>query len=226
MAFSTCKLVSLHLFKQMMNYLRSQSWGRMNLSSQTRKFSDTASQFHSKRCSFRAIVPDSKIVAHLDDLHLGYCSRRKVRVAIAKKYTMHDRIQSKNSPEKARIDRLDRLKPFPFKRAGQLMLAARNVNDIKEFSGDPPEVAVIGRSNVGKSTLLNELLGFDSSFVQKSAVSSKPGETRNLHFYSLGVRKVAHSATQRNDAFLVKGDLSPSHIVPICLYLSRSRYQS
>lgn len=51
--------------------------------------------------------------------------------------------------------------------------------------GECPEVAIIGRSNAGKSTLLNSLLGYDASYTKKAAVSAKPGETQALHFYVL-----------------------------------------
>lgn len=53
---------------------------------------------------------------------------------------------------------------------------------LKADSGEfLPEVAVIGRSNVGKSTLLNHL------FQRKGLVktSSKPGKTRAVNFFSL-----------------------------------------
>eukprot|EP01034_Spumella_vulgaris_P034141 gene34141-42097_t len=52
--------------------------------------------------------------------------------------------------------------------------------------GNPPEVAVIGRSNVGKSTLVNALIGFDASFIQRAPCSDKPGETKQLSFYQIG----------------------------------------
>lgn len=45
-----------------------------------------------------------------------------------------------------------------------------------------PEVAFIGRSNVGKSSLLNALLGRKSL----ARVSGTPGATRGAHFYNLG----------------------------------------
>lgn len=51
---------------------------------------------------------------------------------------------------------------------------------------EPPwvEMAVVGRSNVGKSSLLNALLGSrDNKFVP---VSRHPGSTRHLDFYGVG----------------------------------------
>ena len=47
-------------------------------------------------------------------------------------------------------------------------------------TGDAPEVAFLGRSNVGKSSLLNTLVG------EKAAkVSSTPGRTRAINFFAL-----------------------------------------
>jgi len=45
----------------------------------------------------------------------------------------------------------------------------------------PPEVALLGRSNVGKSSLLNRLAGRR----QLARTSATPGRTRELHFYRL-----------------------------------------
>ena len=44
-----------------------------------------------------------------------------------------------------------------------------------------PEIAVVGRSNVGKSTLLNSLCGRGMA-----QVSARPGSTRTLNFFAIG----------------------------------------
>jgi GTP-binding protein len=53
----------------------------------------------------------------------------------------------------------------------------------------PPEVAFLGRSNVGKSSLINSLLG------EKIArTSSTPGRTRTINFY--GIRRAGKSSAE------------------------------
>src|SRR5580692_7475805 len=47
-------------------------------------------------------------------------------------------------------------------------------------TADAPEVAFLGRSNVGKSTLINKLLGS-----KEAKVSSTPGRTRAINFFAL-----------------------------------------
>jgi GTP-binding protein len=46
-----------------------------------------------------------------------------------------------------------------------------------------PEIAIAGRSNVGKSTLINMLLNRTSHRIAK--VGSKPGKTRSLNFFRI-----------------------------------------
>jgi GTP-binding protein len=55
--------------------------------------------------------------------------------------------------------------------------------------GDPlptrlPQVALVGRSNVGKSSLINALLGRK----RLARVSKTPGRTREIHFYEVDER--------------------------------------
>ena len=67
-----------------------------------------------------------------------------------------------------------------------------------------PEVSFVGRSNVGKSSLLNRLLGRK----QLARVSSVPGKTANIYFFDVdgvkfvdlpgyGYAKVSHTEKQR-----------------------------
>lgn len=52
-----------------------------------------------------------------------------------------------------------------------------------EFPRDHlPEIAVLGRSNVGKSSFINALLGHRSL----ARTSARPGKTRRIHFYRVG----------------------------------------
>ena len=62
--------------------------------------------------------------------------------------------------------------------------AARNVTEIPRPRA--PEIAVAGRSNVGKSTLINRLTGRK----RLARTSATPGCTRGLIFYSIGERMV------------------------------------
>ena len=48
-------------------------------------------------------------------------------------------------------------------------------------AGERPEFAFVGRSNVGKSSLINLLTGRSGM----AHISSKPGKTRRLHFYRI-----------------------------------------
>ena len=59
---------------------------------------------------------------------------------------------------------------------------AMTVGSFKQFPRDPrPEIALSGRSNVGKSSLINTLLGRKSL----ARVSSAPGKTITINYYDI-----------------------------------------
>lgn len=149
----------------------------------------------SKRAQFRQLPIDSSILHHLDELNLGYCAKRKHRISLAiKRRTMAGTGGAFRTNTSA-IGVVSRSKqfmpPYPFnygaRRASKIQ-DAQVYDEVPAFGGNPPEVAIIGRSNVGKSTLINALLGYNSH-IESSKVSSKPGETKQLKFYSMGLRR-------------------------------------
>lgn len=64
----------------------------------------------------------------------------------------------------------------------KFLLSATDVAHFPAASrtGGAPEVAFLGRSNVGKSSLINSLLGS-----REAKVSSTPGRTRAINFFAL-----------------------------------------
>jgi GTP-binding protein EngB required for normal cell division len=168
----------------------------------------------SKAKAFRSINPDSGVLKHLDSLKLGFVAKRKARVALAKRKEheaanpvgyqggkakdereYQSEKESRTAREKRQIKAAGKVvdampltlykRPYPFNSPGRAMIRLTQAADIRtEFS--TAEIAVIGRSNVGKSTLINNLLGHDASYVQRSEVSDKPGHTQHLHLYALG----------------------------------------
>ena len=67
-------------------------------------------------------------------------------------------------------------------------------------TGGAPEVAFLGRSNVGKSSLINALVG-----EAQARVSSTPGRTRSINFF--GMHEVLGSGQLRPKPALILADL-------------------
>jgi len=66
---------------------------------------------------------------------------------------------------------------------GQVEFAGTMVEPHVAFPGDLPQVAFAGRSNVGKSSLINVLLGRTKKKI--AHVSATPGKTQGLNFYKV-----------------------------------------
>ena len=62
-----------------------------------------------------------------------------------------------------------------------------------------PEVAFIGRSNVGKSSLINSVCRRNGL----ARVSSSPGKTQTLNFYRLDAKRTTGKAEDRTQFYLV-----------------------
>ncbi len=98
------------------------------------------------------------------------------------------------------------------------------------FSSDLPEICFSGRSNVGKSSLINKILNRKSI----ARVSSTPGKTVTINFYKLdefrlvdlpgyGYAKVADSERERW-AELMEGYFRTNRNIKLCLQLIDMRH--
>jgi GTP-binding protein len=139
----------------------------------------------SKRKTFLQQPLDQRTLDHLDRLGLGYVSHKQIRKAVAIKYRQIGMGKGPGLGYKYLDESAEH--PFPFDRGAKQVRMIDVANSIAELPdyGAAPEVALIGRSNVGKSTLLNALMGFKSHQIE-AKVSDKPGETKSLHFYAMG----------------------------------------
>ncbi len=73
------------------------------------------------------------------------------------------------------------------------------VNPSQYVKDEKKEIAFIGRSNVGKSSLINSLCG-----QRKLAyVSREPGKTRTINYYAIQSRRAVNEMEERQDWYLV-----------------------
>src|SRR5690606_13612479 len=84
------------------------------------------------------------------------------------------------TPTEAQLSHADRF--FQAKRT-EFKFGVSNFRDVPY--GDAPEVVILGRSNVGKSTLLNKAL-----CTSLAHSSQRPGRTRTLNGYSVNGGRV------------------------------------
>ena len=75
----------------------------------------------------------------------------------------------------------------PFGTKPRFVASADRISSLPPADPALPEIAFIGRSNVGKSSLLNALTGVASL----AKVSDKPGKTQALNFFELGRKENA-----------------------------------
>ena len=74
----------------------------------------------------------------------------------------------------------------------------KSVFDLKQLpEPDMPEIAFAGRSNVGKSSLINRLIK-RKNLVKTSA---KPGKTQSLNFFLLDSSRFYNSFKETHDPF-------------------------
>ncbi|GKY94145.1 hypothetical protein MPSEU_000380600 [Mayamaea pseudoterrestris] len=177
----------------------------------------------SVRQQFRNIPVDPKILRHIQSIGVGVPSRRRPlrrrTLDKGRPQQQHQRVGSSSIDATVSEPNPSLLRaPPPFGAESQPVSIIANmssVEDIQSVSSSKrsdgravvPEIALAGRSNVGKSTLLNNLL-YKSREEQeqahsrrrssvetnklpkghKATVSSKPGETRAITIYQLASR--------------------------------------
>jgi ribosome biogenesis GTPase A len=131
----------------------------------------------SKRKRFKQIPLNYAVLNHLDTLELGFVPKsRSRRMNQAKSVNIENSVKVKG-PTAATP---------PFDKVGQLFKSATTWEELPRNRAKAYEIAICGRSNVGKSTLLNTLLNLRKRPQLRAPVSDKPGETTKLDFFSVG----------------------------------------
>lgn len=153
----------------------------------------------SNRKRFRDIPVDPQLLEHVRAIGVGMPDRsRKSKTRTSASNS------SSTGTAPSRVFRTDLVAPLPF---GSSKARVRKIAAVTDLAHCPqpnvPEIAIIGRSNVGKSTLLNSILYYGKHHRSsldgaprgglpkgiKANVSNRPGETREIVFYQLTAKK-------------------------------------
>lgn len=163
---------------------------RLRLLSSVRFLSDQPKE-KSNRQVFREMPVHPSILQYIQEIGVGYTKGRRRR------RQSRQLLQSTQQQQPRRP-------PFPFGNKTRVTKLATVASKNDPFPTlDIPQVALAGRSNVGKSTLLNLLLYSNNKTQQlpsrrgripttiklpkgeKAVASNRPGETREITFYQL-----------------------------------------
>ncbi|CAM8949401.1 unnamed protein product [Rhodiola kirilowii] len=132
----------------------------------------------SMNAQFRAIKPTPSILSFVEDNFLG---RRRMLELQRAGYNIDLSAPLDNIPNSTSSER-ERIEESVFRNRLEFFAAAKIASSFPP--PDLPEIAFAGRSNVGKSSLLNALTR------QWGVVrtSDKPGHTRTINFFKLGTK--------------------------------------
>lgn len=143
----------------------------------SRSMATSSGKGKSKRADFRSIKPSPALLHRIDKLKLGRV-RRSAKTksaksrAVAAEATETEVDPYRYASPKDEDSLFQKLNFFA---------SAKSATSFPENRGGVPEVAFAGRSNAGKSTLLNQL-----TRSAPARVSDKPGFTQTINFYGLG----------------------------------------
>ncbi|RYY42739.1 MAG: hypothetical protein EOO06_20730, partial [Chitinophagaceae bacterium] len=110
---------------------------------------------------------DLSILRHLDENRVGFA-----------KASVHKQLRKArqgSASREANEGGGELVYPFFMKGRKQLSISGAWDDQAVQRLHDSPQLLLVGRSNAGKSSLLNALLGFNSTYVQRAAVSGRPG---------------------------------------------------
>jgi GTP-binding protein len=159
----------------------------------------------SKRAALRALPPDLRLLRFLDEHGLGREKRRVAsrRMRVLREKGLVDVHSSRGTTGRRRggeaaapesdagasadagVRRKGGVFEVPYW-AVKKVASATDPQSIPTPWKGLNEVAFVGRSNAGKSSLLNALLGLERFPLVRSATSDRPGETRSVDFFRLG----------------------------------------